>query len=158
VRFISSLTLAAIAVGCGKPKGQDDAANIPLPSASPASAAQAAAAGAAVDGTCQHLFEAPEGAELLCEEHVVANVAEIHWRSYGLTEARALVNQRYHAAAGGCRASLVFKPPLFSVAVGDQRLETYESSDTSFPRCSRAPRDSHRTVVIISLKHDRKAP
>jgi hypothetical protein len=105
---------------------------------------------------CDQLFEPPAGAELLCDEHVLARDVEIHWRSYGVAEARAAVTQRYRERAASCNVGIVTKPPLFMLSQGDRRLETYEAGASGFPTCARPPGPGAKTVVIVSEKHDRK--
>jgi hypothetical protein len=105
---------------------------------------------------CEHLFEPPAGAELLCDEHVMARAMEIHWRSYAVAEERVAVNQRYRARAASCAVAIVTKPPLFSISQGNRRLETYEAGASGPPTCAKAPGPGARTLVIISEKLDRK--
>jgi hypothetical protein len=102
---------------------------------------------------CDALFEPPEGAELLCDEHVLARDVEIHWQSYGLREGRAAINQRYRERAAKCDVGIVTKTPLFTLSQGDRRLETFDAGASGFPTCAHAPGPGARTVVIISEKH-----
>lgn len=105
---------------------------------------------------CKRLFAAPAGAEPLCNEHVMGNGMEIHWRSYGSKEARGALEPPYQSGAGQCKYGLVFKPPLFSVSDNaDNRLEMFEASDKSYPTCSVSPKPEHKTVIVISEKHGR---
>jgi hypothetical protein len=115
----------------------------------------AAAAPKPTEG-CDQLFEPPAGAELLCDEHVMARAMEIHWRSFAVAEERVAVNQRYRERAASCAVAIVTKPPLFSISQGNRRLETYEAGAGGHPTCEKAPGPGARTVVVISEKHDRK--
>ncbi len=103
---------------------------------------------------CDAIFEAPPDAEELCNEHVRGQKAEIHFRSYGTSEARVDVNRRYQGPAGRCHFGVVTKPPIFSVAKDNLRLSTHEASETGFPTCANAPKPTHKTVIVISSKTD----
>src|SRR5579871_1799666 len=101
----AAFTLAS----CGKTSGAslDSTAN-------PASATSAAASSL----NCDAVFAPPPGGDLLCDEHVVPTTGvkdEIHWRSYGLTEDRMHVCDRYLDAARACRFGFAFKPPACDV-------------------------------------------
>ena len=105
---------------------------------------------------CKRLFVPPAGAEPLCNEHVMGNGMEIHWRSYGSKEARGALEPPYHKGAGQCAYGLVFEPPLFTISDhGAMRLEMFEATDKSYPTCSVSPKPEHKTVIVISEKHDR---
>lgn len=153
MRRLSLLVVLLSALGCTGARGQDDPAA--RSASTPASSAPSHATGGGSDPGCAHLFDLPPGAELICDEHVMANVAEIHWRSYGVAEARASVNQRYHGLASSCGVSFTFKPPLFSLSKGERRLETFEVSNRSYPTCANNPTAKHQTVVVVSEKYDR---
>jgi len=150
MRPAAVVVIAIAAVACAKTKVHDEAVARAEPSAIPILPAPSADA-----QHCARLFEPPAGADLLCDEHVLGGGAEIHWRSYGTTETRGQVDARYQRAADGCGASLVFKPPLFSIEKGALRFETFEVESTVYPRCTKAPDPAHRAVVILSEKHDR---
>ncbi|MDB4933252.1 MAG: hypothetical protein JWP87_224 [Labilithrix sp.] len=104
---------------------------------------------------CAGIFEAPAGAIPLCDEHVVANTGEIHWRSYATAEARSAVNARYRVASANCPYELTFKPPAFGIASGGRRLATYEASEPEYPKCAKTPGVSHKTVIVVSDLHER---
>jgi hypothetical protein len=127
---------------------------VPPPDASLPDTAPSATA---MKASCETLFAPPPNADPLCDEHVIATVGEIHWRSYGVTDARANVNRQYQAMISSCTgASLTSKPPAFEIEQGEKRLETFESTNTTFPACSQHPRPAHQTVVIISEMIRRK--
>ena len=109
------------------------------------------------DIDCASLFEQPSGSDMLCNEHVMGSGMEIHWRSYATTATRSAVNQRYEAAAARCGASVTNKPPAFSLVSGDKHLNTFDvAPGASHPTCDKNPQPAHRTVILISNKHDRK--
>ncbi len=148
------MVIGSLVAGCPSANdGSVRAAEAPA-AASPISSSSVVApsASASADGpACEALFGAPPGADPLCDEHVVANGAEIHWRSFATKEARAAVNQRARERSVGCGFGLVAKPPLFDVADGARRhFETYEASAGGFPRCEQQPTSAHQTVIVIS--------
>jgi hypothetical protein len=108
----------------------------------------------APEADCATAFDPPRRGELLCDEHVLAQSSEIHWRSYGVPDDYADVKERYHRLAASCNLGFVFKPPGFSMSRGDLRLEVHEPTET-YPKCATAPQPSHRAVVILSSKTDR---
>jgi hypothetical protein len=142
------------------------AAATPEPSGSTAlapSGAGAASTSPSADpssvSACDAIFaEVPAGADRLCDEHVLAADMEIHWRSYGLAEPRGAVNLRYRDRIRGCSLSVTTKPPLFDLSdARGRKLATYELAG-GFPTCGVAPSASHKTVIVVSEKHDfRKA-
>jgi hypothetical protein len=159
------LALAAFAaLACAKaPREEAAPARTTQDSASAATTADPSAPPsspvASLPADCGKVLEPPAGADLLCDEHVLGSGAEIHWRSYGVADDRASVNQRFREAVGAlasrCSVGLVFKPPLFSIMGGDRRLETFEASDPSYPKCGKAPAPAHRTVIVVSDKMNR---
>ncbi len=104
---------------------------------------------------CEQVFAAPAHAELLCDEHVMGSGMEIHWRSYGSNEERGAVDLPYWRAATTCHYSVESKPPIFSVTGGGRRLETFDAPTSGPPTCAKVPGPSHRTVIVLSEKHDR---
>ncbi len=110
-----------------------------------------------VDGgtPCQALYEPPPGAVKLCDEHVSATTAEIHWTSWAVTTEVQATFERYRQLAVACKVAFVNKPPLLSIGAGDQRLSVHAASDTDFPACATKARAGDRSVIVISQKHDR---
>ena len=139
--------VTAFAIGCGKHAAPEDGGT-PQRGSVPQR-------GTMPQVDCATLFDAPPEAELLCDEHVMAQSMEIHWRSYATTRSLADENARYRAATSRCDVTLVGEAPGLSIASGGRRLETFEKS-ASYPRCGRGPTEAHRTVVLISEKHDRR--
>jgi hypothetical protein len=133
------------------PRSSASTPSTPSTSAAPAPATSASAAA----GDCEALFAPPAGAVKLCDEHVAAEGSEIHWQSYAHADDRHGLWTPYHERAGRCGASATFKPPLLSVAKEGKRLELFDAAGGGFPTCSKAPAATHKTVVIISEKHDR---
>ena len=151
VRTVTLLVIAAC--GCSRSGPREEAP--PASAPAPAPVATRADASTAVD--CKGLFSPPAGSELLCDEHVLGTGMEIHWRSYGSKEARALLESPYHSGATRCGHALVTKPPLFSVSDDAAlRLELFEPSDKGYPTCTTTPKAEHRTVIVISEKFDRR--
>jgi hypothetical protein len=143
VRIVVAVAGAALLVACGK------TSSAPLPSPDKKAPVM----------TCEELFAAPAGGELLCDEHVVPTSGlkdEIHWRSYGLPEDRGLYCERYRDAAHACNFGFTFKPPACDVSDHKGRraalfFKTPESvGGADYPRCARAPDAKHKTVVVIS--------
>lgn len=122
------------------------------PSSSAVASASVVASSAPVKGpVCEAILAAPEGADPLCNEHVFANGAEIHWRSFATKETRAALNLRYLERSRGCGLGVVTKPPLFDLRDGERRhLETYEAGEGGYPQCEKKPTSAHRTVIVIS--------
>jgi hypothetical protein len=159
-------------VACSRPQGEPTAREAPLasppaaarppdatlrPNAAPNAAPNAPAAGRAGPprAGCEGLFDPPEGAVKLCDEHVMADRAEIHWTSWAVTTSRLDTFQTYRARTTECGASATFKPPLLNVSKGDQRLSIHEAGETGYPACAVKPDAARPTVVVISTKHDR---
>jgi hypothetical protein len=93
---------------------------------------------------------APSGATLLCDEHVLATNAEVHWQSFATSESRADVNRRYQTLAARCHVGFVTKPPIFSIEQGPTHLSTHDVSPVDYPTCGVSASPSHRTVIMIS--------
>jgi hypothetical protein len=125
-----------------------------VPTSASAAPATRRAAGRPRAG-CDGLFDPPEGAIPLCNEHVLGDKAEIAWTSWAVTSSRWDAFTPYQKQARGCDAGFVTKPPILSVSKGDQRLSFHESKETGYPSCETKPDDAHPTVIIISTKHDR---
>jgi hypothetical protein len=146
------IVAGALLLGACHPRG--DAPRLEASAPSPSSAA--APSSAVSTPTCAGLFAPPPGAQPLCDEHVMGNGAEIHWRSFGVAEPRAAVAERLRALLVSCpAASLVQEAPRFAIALGNARLETFEASDPSYPTCAMSPRPSTPTVVLVSEMHAR---
>jgi hypothetical protein len=145
LRFLAAVLAVAGAssAGCSKPRVD----------AHP-SASTSASTSAGLDD-CEGIFAAPANTVALCDEHVLGNGAEIHWRSYASTESRAAVNARYRVASANCPYELTFKPPAFGIASGGRRLATYEAAEPEYPKCARTPGAAHKTVILVSEKFDR---
>lgn len=130
----------------------------PAPSASapatPSATTSATTSASASDGDCATAFDPPRGGQLLCDEHVLAQSSEIHWRSFGVPEGYGEVRDRYRRLAASCNLGFAFKPPGFSMSRGDLRLEVHEPTET-YPTCATAPQPSHRAIVIVSTKTER---
>lgn len=84
------------------------------------------------DGACAKDFAPPANAKLLCDEHVVGKGMEIHWRSWASTEARTTLDE-----------------PC------GMKVETFDAKQGGYPTCATAPGPEHRTVIVVSEKHDR---
>lgn len=95
---------------------------------------------------CEKLFEPPAGAVLLCDQHDLATDAEIHWRSFGSSEARSALEKRYRELAGRCGA----EASESGIAKGPFRLSVHDAEPKGYPGCEKAPSSDHRTVVLIS--------
>jgi hypothetical protein len=105
----------------------------------------------ATSSTCEALFAAPEGADPLCDEHVLGNGAEIHWRSFATREPRLELNRRYLERSRGCGLGIVTTPPSFDLRDGDRRhFETYAAGERGYPQCASKPTVAHQTVIVIS--------
>jgi hypothetical protein len=131
-----------------------DSAESP-PAGLPANQAPPPAASASAAGNdCEHLPAPPASAEKLCDEHVMATGAEIHWQSYVSRDSRLDVNRPYQEWASRCHAGLVTKPPIFSVTQGQTRLSTHEPATADFPTCNKSPSPEHKTVIVYSTKVD----
>ncbi len=152
----SPLAPATDAPAANAPAANAPAADAPAADA-PALAAPALAAPAAGPPRpgCEGLFDPPEGAAKLCDEHVLAGRGEIHWTSWAVTTSRADTFRPYHARASACGAGATFKPPILSVSKGDARLSIHDKGESSYPSCATKPGPAHASVVIISIKHDR---
>lgn len=152
------LTVIAIG-GCslgGQRPGAGERAGTPSLATPPVtSAAISASAPSPLVAGCDSLFVPPPSGDLLCNEHVLGNHMEIHWRSYGLAEDRHEVFRPYWEGASRYKCSLVTKPPLLAISSGDQRLEAFDAAPGGYPTCGQGPSQKHRTVVVISVKHDR---
>jgi hypothetical protein len=128
------------------------------PERATAPAAPASAEPATKDdgASCTTLFVAPPSGKELCNEHVMGNGAEIHWRSYAYSEDRYALWGPYHRRASKCGASFTFKPPLLEVSKQGMRLELFDANGGGYPTCSVKPSPEHKTVVVVSEKLDRK--
>ena len=105
---------------------------------------------AAAAPDCDTALAPPPGAELLCDEHVIAKDSEIHWTSYATSEPRSTVDARYAKLVGTCSITGTVQPDL-DLARGQQRFATYDASAKSYPWCSVSPKPSHRTVIVVSV-------
>jgi hypothetical protein len=101
---------------------------------------------------CQALFEPPKGAVKLCDQHVLAVGAEIEWTSWVVATDRQATFESYRRRATECKVAL---GEPFTLEDGPQRLAVHAVSDADFPTCSKAPRSGDRSVVVISVKHER---
>jgi len=143
-----SLCAMALAAGCSH-RPRTTGTTKPSPSAS-ASASPSPSASAPVAGVdCAHLIEPPPGADQLCAEHVLGNVGEIAWQSYGVSDDQATVSQRYRAAAAGCNVAVEDSAPRVRLVDGDTHLEVFAPGD-QHPSCAKQPAPQHRAVVLIS--------
>jgi hypothetical protein len=109
--------------------------------------------------SCDALFSAPAGADLLCDESVAAPpgspIAEIHWTSYATTDASSDVTARYRAWAARCGASVEPHASGISIARGTTTLEVHDTSAHEGPSCRTAPREDQRTVIVVSTTRRR---
>lgn len=150
-------------VGCSRPQGEPSAnegprASSTLTTSPPRNAPNAPAADRKAGpprAGCEGLFDPPEGAIKLCDEHVLGGGAEIHWTSWAVTSSRMDTFRPYQARATGCGAGLTFKPPLLDVTKGNESLSIHEASEAGYPSCAAKPDAAHPTVIVISTKHDR---
>jgi hypothetical protein len=128
--------------------------NAPGPTLPPNAVAEKAA-GPPRDG-CAGLFDPPEGAVKLCDEHVVANGSDIHWTSWAVTSSRTDAFRPYEQRAATCSASVTTTPPLLTVSKEAKRLSIHEATETGYPTCANRAPATHPTVVIVSVKVDRR--
>ncbi|MBK9000910.1 MAG: hypothetical protein IPM35_34755 [Myxococcales bacterium] len=112
--------------------------------------AAASATPAATSPECEKLFEPPPGAVLLCDQHDLATDAEIHWRSFGSSEARSALEKRYRELAGRCGAEVTSRPNELGIGKGPFRLSVHDAEPKGYPGCEKAPASGHLTVVLIS--------
>jgi hypothetical protein len=141
--------LALMGSGCSRPGGESAAGG-----ASQGASASAGKAGPARPG-CEGLFDPPEGGLKLCDEHVMAMNAEIHWTSWAVTTSRLETFRPYRERAGKCGASVTFKPPLLSVGKENLRLSVHDANEAGAPSCATKPGAAHASVVVISTKYER---
>ncbi|MDF2696499.1 MAG: hypothetical protein K0S65_4882 [Labilithrix sp.] len=131
----------------------------PIPNAPgnsvPPNAVAEKAAGPPRDG-CAGLFDPPEGAVKLCNEHTMGGDAEIHWTSWAVTTSRMDAFERYRTRATACSASVTTKPPILSVTKDETRLSVHDATETGYPSCANRPPPSHASVIIISTRHVRR--
>lgn len=99
---------------------------------------------------CETLFEPPEGADLLCDQHDLATDAEVHWRSFGSRDERSALEARYRGRAERCGAEVRTEPSGLTLGKGPFRLSLHDASPKSYPGCEKSPSGEHRTVVLIS--------
>src|SRR5258706_6674151 len=81
-----------------------DSAESPAAGVPAAETPPPAASAAAAPNDCEHLPGPPPGADKLCDEHVMATDAEIHWQSYASRDSRLDVNRPYPEWASRCHA------------------------------------------------------
>jgi hypothetical protein len=144
--FVGLSAVGAALLACSKP----------APAATTALDAGADASPSANTDACEGVFlSPPKNAVLLCDEHVVANGTEVHWRSYATTEPRAAVNARYRVATATCPYSLTFRGPIFSIAHERRRLQTYDAASAEPPSCAKKPDRTDKTVILVSESFDR---
>lgn len=161
--LLATLLPPSATAGCSRPQGEPSASEGPRASstlaASPPGAPPNAPAAARKAGPpragCEGLFDPPEGASKLCDEHVLGGGAEIHWTSWAVTSSRMDTFRPYQARATGCGAGFTLKPPLLDVAKGDERLSIHDAGEAGYPSCAAKPDAAHPTVIVISTKHDR---
>ncbi len=135
---VASLVCVIAVVGCSRR----------APTATESSTASAAASAKAPDD-CEHLFEPPAGAELLCDEHTMGTNAEIHWQSYATNESRTDLDTRYRQSAQRCGVELETQPEL-TLTKGTTKLSTHDATPVDYPSCDKKPGVSQPTVILIS--------
>ncbi len=95
----------------------------------------------------------PPGARQLCDEHVRANVGEVHWQLHALTQTPAAVVTSYVRTYGapptrGDGQHLLVRGPSNLIH------EIYPVSEMAQrPHCAQNPRPGESTLVLISVLH-----
>jgi hypothetical protein len=148
-----SVVFVLAIAACARPASQD-AGPRPLTSAS-AALTSASAAAPESPLSCDAIFGVPKGGEKLCDEHVRGEKEEFHFQSYGVAEARATLDARYHERALRCQLSVIAQPPQFSIAKdpkGNTRLSTHDAALNDYPTCTTKASPWHKTVVIVSTR------
>jgi hypothetical protein len=130
------------------------ASSAPPPTTAP-TPATTKAAGPPREG-CDGVFDPPQGAIKLCDEHVLADKSEIHWTSWSVTTSRMDTFDPYRKRAGECKMGATWKPPILSISNNaDMRLSIHDVTETGFPSCSVKPGAEAKSVIVISQKHDK---
>jgi hypothetical protein len=180
MRIVVASTALVALLACSRPQSESTPAQKPPASSaqttpssaaptteSPSPAAPPTAAGTAPSGAvatkaagprrdgCDGLFDPPEGAVKLCNEHMVGSGAEIHWTSWAVTSARADTFRPYERSAAACGASTT-SAPLPSLSKADSRLTVHDAQETGYPSCATKPGSTHASVVVISVQQRRQ--
>lgn len=90
----------------------------------------------------------PANVEPLCNEHVMSQRGEVHWRSWALPDAPDAVFAKYRKLAEACGGQIDAKKQRVRVAGLD--VAVTPADVTGAPSCEKQPEKGSRTVVVIS--------
>lgn len=102
-------------------------------------------------------FPSYRGAKLLCQEHVMAAGAEIHWRTFAVADEVAAVVAFYEKALGtkaerddkgGFRLRATPAASSVLTVYAPARADTY-------PHCGEKPAAGDRAVILVSVRYQR---
>lgn len=108
--------------------------------------------------SCADVFAAPRDGELLCDERIMANVGEVHWRSYATSRRQHEVFAPYKSAASTCHFGWCDKCSDPDVTHGSSTVRIYDAKTKGYPTCGKGPSPSHNSVIVVLEELKRPPP